>query len=159
MLLELSIIITLLVVGTSFTTAVSKNLDPDAIIESMKAYSEDLRRKIVDAVRRGASKSETASLFGVSLSSVKRFTRMEREGDSLAPKKPPGRPPKGSDATRRLLLADLAERPAASAPERRHYLERMTSESMSDSTVRRLVKRLGHSRKKDPPSPPSATSS
>ena len=88
----------------------------------MKAYSEDLRRKIVDAVRRGASKRETASLFGVSLSSGKRFTRMEREGDPLAPKKPPGRPPKGSDATRRLLAADLAERPAASPPERRRYL-------------------------------------
>ena len=126
----------------------------------MKAYSEDLRRNIVDAVSRGASKSETAGLFGVSLSSVKRFTRMEREGDSLAPKKPPGRrPPKGTDATRRVLLADLAERPAPSAPERRRYLERMTGESMSDSTVRRLVKRLGHSRKKDRPSPPSATSS
>ena len=125
----------------------------------MKAYSEDLRRKIVDAVRRGASKRETASLFGVSLSSVKRFTRMEREGGSLAPKKPPGRPPKGTDATRKLLEADLAERPAANAPERRRYLERMTGESMSDSTVRRLVKRLGHSRKKDRPSPPSATNS
>src|SRR5918998_3386597 len=127
-------------------------------LESMKAYSEDLRRKIVDAVRRDASKRETASLFGVSLSSVKRFTRMEREGDSLAPKKPPGRPPKGTDAIRRLLEADLAERPAASAPERRRYLERMTSESMSDSTGRRRGKRLGHSRKKDHPSPPSATS-
>jgi transposase len=53
----------------------------------MKAYSEDLRRKIVDAVRRGASKRETASLFGASLSSVKRFTRMEREGDSLWPRR------------------------------------------------------------------------
>jgi transposase len=126
---------------------------------SMKAYSEDLRRKIVDAVSRGVSKSETAGLFGVSLSSVKRFTKMERDGDSLTPKKPPGRPPKGNDATRRLLLADLAERPAATAPERRRYLERMTGEPMSDSTVRRLVKRLGHSRKKDRPSPPSATSS
>ena len=125
----------------------------------MKAYSEDLRRKIVDAVRRGVSKRETATLFGVSISSVKRFARMEREGDSLVPKKPPGRPPKGSDAVRRLLEADLAERPAATAPERRRYLQRMTGESMSDSTVRRLVRRLGHSRKKDRPSPPSATSS
>jgi transposase len=138
---------------------VSKNLDPHAIIGGMKAYSEDLRRKIVDAVRQGVSKSETASLFGVSLSSVKRFTKMEREEGSLAPKKPPGRPPKGTDATRRLLSEDLAERPAATAPERRLYLERMTGESMSDSTLRRLVRRLGHSRKKDPRLPPSATSS
>ena len=124
----------------------------------MKAYSEDLRRKIVDALKRGMPKSEAAGLFGVSLSSVKRFARMDRDGVSLAPKKPPGRPPKGTDATKRLLVADLAERPAASASERRRYLERMTGESMSDSTVRRLVRRLGHSRKKDHPWPPSATS-
>jgi transposase len=127
----------------------------------MKAYSEDLRQKIVDALKRGTPKGETATLFGVSLSSVKRFARMEREGLSLAPKKPPGRPPNKSDdpTTRRLLEADLADRPAATASDRRRYLEHMTGESMSDSTVRRLVRRLGHSRKKDPRSPPSATSS
>ena len=49
-------------------------------------YSEDLRRKIVDALKRGMPKGEAASLFGVSLSSVKRFARMERQGDSLAPR-------------------------------------------------------------------------
>ena len=125
----------------------------------MKAYSEDLRRKIVDALKRGMPKSEAAGLFGVSLSSVKRFARMDRDGVSLAPRKPPGRPPKSNDTIRRLLSEDLAERPAATASERRRYLERMTGESMSDSTVRRLVRRLGHSRKKDHPSPPSATSS
>jgi transposase len=125
----------------------------------MKAYSEDLRRKIVDALKRGTPKSEAAGLFGVSLSSFKRFARMDRQGDSLAPRKPPGRPPKGDDATRRLLEADLTERPAATAAQRRSYLEHMTGKSMSDSTLRRLVRRLGHSRKKDHPSPPSATSS
>ena len=125
----------------------------------MKAYSEDLRRKIVDALKRGTAKNEAASLFGVSLSSVKRFARMERDGVPLAPRKPPGRPPKSNDATRRVLEADLADRPAATASERRRYLEHMTGESMSDSTVRRLVKRLGHSRKKDPRLPPSAMSS
>ena len=67
----------------------SKNIDPYGIMGSMKAYSEDLRRKIVDAVSRGVSKGETAGLFGVSLSSVKRFTRMEREGDSLWPRRSP----------------------------------------------------------------------
>ncbi len=125
----------------------------------MKAYSEDLRRKIVDALKRGMPKGEAASLFGVSLSSVKRFARMERQGDSLAPRKPPGRPPKSNDTIRRLLSEDLAERPAATASERRRYLERTTGESLSDSTVRRLVRRLCHSRKKDHPWPPSATSS
>ncbi len=125
----------------------------------MRAYSEDLRRKIVDALKRGTSKSEAARLFGVSLSSVKRFAGMERQGGSLAPRKPPGRPPKVGEAPRRLLQADLADRPAATIAQRRRYLEHLTGESMSDSTVRRLVRRLGHSRKKDLPSPRSAMSS
>ena len=77
----------------------------------MKAYSEDLRRKIVDALKRGMPKSETATLFGVSLSSVKRFAKMDRQGDSLAPRKPPGRPPKSNDAIRRPLSEDLTDRP------------------------------------------------
>jgi transposase len=38
----------------------------------MKSYSEDLRKKIVAVAERGMSNSETARLFGVSLSSVKR---------------------------------------------------------------------------------------
>jgi putative transposase len=43
---------------------------------AMKAYSEDLRKKVVQAVeRRGTSKAEAARLFGISLSSVKRYTR------------------------------------------------------------------------------------
>lgn len=125
----------------------------------MKAYSEDLRQKIVDALKRGTSKNEAASLFGVSLSSVKRFAKMERNGLSLTPRKPPGRPQKADEAMRKLLEADLFERPAATAAERLRYLKHMTGKSMSDSTVRRLVKRLGHSRKKDPRSPRSATSS
>ena len=41
----------------------------------MDAYSEDLRRKIVEAVEgRRMNQSEAARAFGVSLSSVKRAT-------------------------------------------------------------------------------------
>jgi transposase len=125
----------------------------------MKAYSEDLRRKIVDALKRGTSKNEAAGLFGVSLSSVKRFAKMDRDGLSLAPRKPPGRPPKANESMRKLLKADLIERPAATAAERQRYLEHITGECMSDSTLRRLVRRLCRPRKKDPRSPRSATSS
>ena len=39
----------------------------------MKAYSEDLRKKVVEAVKRGMKKSEAAYTFGLSLSSVKRY--------------------------------------------------------------------------------------
>jgi transposase-like protein len=43
----------------------------------MKPYSEDLRVRIVSAVQEESmSKSAAARLFGVSLSSVKRYARM-----------------------------------------------------------------------------------
>ena len=41
----------------------------------MNPYSEDLRKKIVEALRRGMGKSEAARTFSVSLSSVKRYAR------------------------------------------------------------------------------------
>jgi transposase len=52
----------------------------------MKAYSEDLRRKIVQAVGGGMGKSEVAPTLGVSLSSIKRYVGMAHQGRSLTPK-------------------------------------------------------------------------
>lgn len=115
----------------------------------MNPYSEDLRKKIVQALRRGTTKSEAARSFGVSRSSVKRYAKLAQEGRSLAPKKRPGSKPKMDERTRRLLEADLEERPAATLCERREFLRRVTGLSVSESTVSRMVGRLGWSRKKD----------
>ena len=52
----------------------------------MRAYSEDLRKKIVSAIERGMPKAQAARLFDVSLSSVKRYTRTALRGDILTPK-------------------------------------------------------------------------
>jgi len=114
----------------------------------MKAYSEDLRRKIVQAVEKETSKSEVARAFGVGLSSVKRYVAMAREGRSLSPKKRPGTKPKIGEDARRLLEADLEERPAATLPRRREFLRRVAGVRVSDSTVSRILKRMGWSRKK-----------
>jgi transposase len=48
----------------------------------MKAYSEDLRQKIVDAIRRGMPKAEAARSFGVGISTVKRYVT-KAQGESL----------------------------------------------------------------------------
>src|SRR5215211_1481572 len=86
----------------------------------MKAYSEDLRKKVVEAVeQRGTSKSEAARLFSISLSSVKRFTRLASRGEPLTPRKGGGRPPKADELTRKLLEEDIRTRPAATVEERR----------------------------------------
>jgi transposase len=117
------------------------------MMQAMKPYSEDLRVRIVRAVRGGTSKSAAARLFGVSLSSVKRYLRIAERGASLAPRKGGGRPPKTDQAAEKLLEEDVAERPAATVSERRRFLERTTGKALSDSTVKRLLKRLGLSRK------------
>jgi transposase len=115
----------------------------------MRAYSEDLRRKIVEAVEgRTMSKAQAARLFGVSLSSVKRYSRIASQGGSLAPKRGSGRRPKVDNNTQKLLEEDIDKRPAAAVSERRRFLEHITGKTLSDSTVRRLLKRMGFSRKK-----------
>ena len=115
----------------------------------MNAYSEDLRKKIVEALRRGTTKSEAARSFGVSRSSVKRYAKLADEGRPLAPKKRPGSKPKMDESARRLLDADMEERPAATLFERREFLRRVAGISVSESTVSRMLRRLGWSRKKD----------
>jgi transposase len=116
---------------------------------AMKAYSEDLRQKVVQAVQqRGTSKSEAARLFGISLSSVKRYTKLANRGESLIPRKGGGRPPIADDATRKLLEEDIRTRPAATLKERRHFLKSFAGKSLSEPTLMRLLKRMGFSRKK-----------
>jgi transposase len=115
----------------------------------MKAYSEDLRQKVVQAVQqRGSSKSQAARLFGISLSSVKRYTTLADRGEPLTPTKGGGRPPIADETTRRLLEEDIRARPAATLEERRNFLESFAGKSLSESTLRRLLKRMGFSRKK-----------
>ena len=125
----------------------------------MNAYSEDLRKKIVEAAERGTSKTEVARAFGVGVSSVKRYVATVREGRSLVPKGRPGSKPKLDERARKLLEADLEERPAATLPQRREFLERVVGVRVSDSTISRTLERLGWSRKKDRWERRNATSS
>jgi transposase len=113
----------------------------------MKAYSEDLRKKIVTAIERGMSKAQAARTFDVSLSSVKRYSRIACQGESLQPRKSPGRPRKADEKAQVLLEENVKERPAATISQRRRFLEHITTTTLSDSTVRRLMKRLGFTQK------------
>jgi transposase len=116
---------------------------------TMKAYSEDLRQKVVEAVeQRGTSKSETARLFSISLSSVKRYTKLADRGEPLTPRKGGGRPPIADETTRKLLEEDVRDRPSATVSQRRRFLESFAGKSLSEPTMRRLLKRMGFSRKK-----------
>ncbi len=125
----------------------------------MNPYSEDLRKKIVDAVERGMPKTEAAETFGVGICSVKRYVATARVGRSLAPKKRSGSNPKLNETASTPLEADLRKRPAAMLPQRREFLKRVAGVRLSDSTVSRMLRRSGWTRKKDRWVPQNATSS
>ena len=114
----------------------------------MEAYSEDLRKKIVEAVeRRGMGQSEAARNFNVSLSSAKRYVRKFRQGRSLSPGKAPGRRPKIDEQARKLLEEDLKERPFVILQQRCDYLRAVAGLEVSRSVVCRTIKRMDSTRK------------
>ena len=76
----------------------------------MSAYSLDLREKIVESVKKGISKAETARRFGVHRATVKRYCKRLDERGTLQPRKAPGKRPKLAEKARKLLLEDLKER-------------------------------------------------
>jgi transposase len=126
----------------------------------MDAYSEDLRQKIVQALeQRRMTKSEAARAFGVSLSSVKRYTKAVREGRSLSPGKASGKRALLDEKARRLLEADVKERPFAKLADRREYLQKVAGVSASESTLSRALRKMDFGRKKGRWVPVSKTSS
>jgi transposase len=93
-------------------------------------------------------KSEAARTFGVSLSSVKRYVKAVQEGRSLSAGKAPGKRPKLSESAKRLLEADVEERPWAKLLDRCEYLKKVAGVQVSQSTISRALRRMGFSRKK-----------
>jgi transposase len=110
----------------------------------MRAYSVDLRRKVVDAVLLGGmSKAEAARTFGIGISTVKRYVDKAHKGEDLSPRRPPGRRRELDGVAMRLLAEDLKERPTATLLQRREYLERVAGVRVSEATISRAINRLG----------------
>ena len=70
----------------------------------MDIYSKDLRIRAVDAVDRGIPRRDVVEAFSISLTTLKRWLRMRREGKDLSPGTSTGR--------RRRILATLEEKRA-----------------------------------------------
>lgn len=125
----------------------------------MKAYSNDLRRKIVAAYERGPrSQSEIAELFGVSPATVRNFVRRKRERGS--PDQLPragGAPARIDDAARKELRRLIASAPDATLEEAREHLARAAGVQVGLSAVCRALSKLGLPRKKSRSMPQSAT--
>ena len=88
----------------------------------MSGYSLDLREKVVESVKRGVPKAETARRFGVDLASVKRYCKRLDERGTLEPRKAPGKKPKLDEKAKKLLLNDLQQRPWATHSQGAQFL-------------------------------------
>ena len=115
----------------------------------MKAYSVDLREKIVAAVRCGMSKAQAARTFRVGATSVKRYVKLAEEGKPLRPGKAPGKKAKLDESAMKLLEEDMHARPAVIYENRADLLCELLGVRVSKSTICRMVRRLGYTRKKD----------
>ena len=76
-----------------------------------RAYSLDLRERVVEAVLGGLSCEAAAARFAVSESSAIKWTRRKRETGSAAPDKMGGKRPRLLQEEREWLLARMAQKP------------------------------------------------
>jgi transposase len=125
----------------------------------MRAYSLDLRMKIVESVKKGVPKAETARRFGVDRATVKRYCKQLDERGTLEPRKAPGKRPKLDQKATKLLMEDLEERPWATHSQRAEFLFALSGVRLSEATVCRAVGRRRRSRKKDPQGQPRSETS
>jgi transposase len=56
----------------------------------MKAYSEDLRERVIGAVETDRPREEVAARFEVSVLTIERWVRLQRETGGLARRRMPG---------------------------------------------------------------------
>ena len=72
----------------------------------MKAYSQDLRHRVLATIDAGFSQAEVAETFAISVATIKRYLKARRESGHVLPKAIPGRPAlKGAALQQGLLLA------------------------------------------------------
>ena len=117
----------------------------------MKAYSHDLRLRVLDALDRGIPRAEVIALFGVSSPTMTRWRRRRRQTGSLAVSPRPGPPGPKRAALRAGLLAQLTAHPDATLDRHCAWWEAATGVRVSTATMSRVITRdLGWTRKKRP---------
>ncbi len=119
-------------------------------MQVMKAYSTDLRQRIVTAVQAGEAKSAVARRFCVERSTVRRYVQQWERTGALAARPIPGDTPAIAPAQYPALLAQLTTQPDATLDAHCDQWERTQGVRVSISTMSRAQRRLGWTRKKEP---------
>jgi transposase len=109
---------------------------------SMNAYSKDLRLKTLAAIDRGILRKEVSDLFGVSLSTIKRWLERRRQTGDVNIHKIPGRPSVKGEALREWLPAHLKTNPDLTLKEHCEAFEDEMGVEVSEATMSRNIRRL-----------------
>src|SRR5438034_11625922 len=105
----------------------------------MRAYSKDLRIRVIDAVDRGVARAVVAAQFQVSLRTIKRWLQRRRERGSLAVSVRPGPPARKMGPLRAGLLPQLEAQPEATLEEHCARWEQETGVRVSTATMSRVI--------------------
>ncbi len=114
----------------------------------MRAYSEDLRERVVRAVAIGTPRDEVALTYMVSSATITRWLRLKRETGSLAPRPVPGPAAVKTEAVMAALPERLAEHADAPLAEQCTWWRETSGVTVSTATMSRALTRLGPTRKK-----------
>jgi transposase len=114
----------------------------------MRAYSTDLKERLVRAVAEGQPMRAAARRFGVAVTTVKRAVVQQRETGSLERKPIPGRPRAIRGAQEAVLRARLAAAPDATVLEHCAWWAEQSGQELSEPTMWRAIRRLGWTHKK-----------
>ena len=123
----------------------------------MKAYSLDVRAKVLRAVDQGYPRTEIVKLLGVSLATIKRYLKQRQETGEVAPKPIPGRPPKKLAPLQAELVAQLQAHDDVRLEDHCRLWEQTHGVRVSTATMSRAIKRVGWTRKKKRWQPANAT--
>jgi transposase len=126
----------------------------------MQIYSKDLRVRAVAAVERGMPRREVVETFRISLTTLKRWLRIKREGKDLSPRFSTGRRRRilATLEEKRLLWGQLEENDDATLERHCELWEQKTGTRVSISTMSRAIReKLGWTYKKRRWVPPSET--
>jgi transposase len=108
-----------------------------------RAYSPDLRERLLQAVTSGLSVVEVARITGVSESTIGRYKRKAAAGESLDPGTSPGGPRKITSDEEDALRAQVAASPDATLDEHGAAWVQAGHAVVSRATMSRALTRLG----------------
>ena len=123
----------------------------------MRAYSTDLKERLVRAVADGLPMREAARRFGVAVTTVKRAVVQERETGSLERKPIPGCPRRIGPEREAALRARLEAAPDATVLEHGAWWAEHQGQELSEATMWRAIRRLGWTQNKRHWQPANAT--